>query len=472
MSSITRVRLKPPYLLLIGAETDPTFAKTAQGIVQWCPDKVAGQLRFEGSQVDLGVPDMSLAEAAEAGCGSLVLGVAPVGGAVPESWWEVIEQAARSGLDIVSGLHLRLRDRPGLAATAEAAGAQLVDVRVPPAKLPVGNGKPRTGRRILTVGPDCAIGKKYTALALDLALREAGEKSTYRATGQTGIMIAGEGIPIDSVVADFISGAAELLSPDNDPDHFDVTMPNGAQALMKTAGRCRHRGLLHQPRHQRNALSSPPSTASRACAPCWPCSRAWPPARPTAMRAWPTSRPPRCCTWARAWATAWPTCTTRARARCPIVNIVGDHATYHRAAGCATAVRYRNRGAQRLAGFRAQFEKHRRALPRCRRRHHRRSRPAGPGGHADPAGRRVLGRGRQPAPPPPPPEPTGRSQNSTVAIHCRTDSLAARSPCCWAVGPLREPALLAAARIAAHNGVGCWPKSFRPGSSAAPAAPG
>ncbi|NEZ04975.1 DUF1611 domain-containing protein [Wenzhouxiangella sp. XN201] len=228
MSSITRVRLKPPYLLLIGAETDPTFAKTAQGIVQWCPDKVAGQLRFEGSQVDLGVSDMSLTEAVEAGCGSLVLGVAPVGGAVPESWWEVIEQAARAGLDIVSGLHLRLRDRPGLAEVAEAAGAQLVDVRVPPAKLPVGNGKPRTGRRILTVGPDCAIGKKYTALALDHALREAGEKSTYRATGQTGIMIAGEGIPIDSVVADFISGAAELLSPDNDPDHFDVIEGQGS----------------------------------------------------------------------------------------------------------------------------------------------------------------------------------------------------------------------------------------------------
>jgi len=228
MDPVTRVDLRPPYLLLIGAETDATFAKTAQGIVQWCPDKVAGQLRFDGCGVDLGVPDMTVVEAAESGCRSLVIGVAPVGGVVPESWWAVIEQAARAGMDIVSGLHLRLRDRGGLAAAAQAGGARLVDVRVPPPGLPIGNGKKRAGRRILTVGPDCAIGKKYTALALNQSLCRAGVKSTYRATGQTGIMIAGQGIPIDAVVADFISGAAEALSPDNDPDHFDVIEGQGS----------------------------------------------------------------------------------------------------------------------------------------------------------------------------------------------------------------------------------------------------
>lgn len=224
----TRVQLKPPYLLLVGAEKDATFAKTAQGLVQWCPDRIAGQLRFEGCTVDLGVPDMSLDEAAQAGCGSLVLGVAPVGGVVPESWWQVIAQAARAGLDIVSGLHLRLHERPGLAEAAKAGSARLTDVRVPPTDLPVGTGKKRSGRRILTVAADCAIGKKYTALALDHALRKAGFNSTYRATGQTGIMIAGEGIPIDSVVADFISGAAEVLSPDNESDHIDVIEGQGS----------------------------------------------------------------------------------------------------------------------------------------------------------------------------------------------------------------------------------------------------
>lgn len=226
--AITRVRLEPPYLLLIGAETDATFAKTALGLVQWCPDNVAGQLRFDGCKVDLGVPDMTVAEAADAGCRSLVLGVAPIGGVVPESWWAVIEEAARSGLDVVSGLHFRLQDRPGLSEAARAGKARLVDVRVPPAGLPVGNGKKRTGRRILTVAADCAIGKKYTALALDRALKNAGLNSTYRATGQTGIMIAGQGIPIDSVVADFISGAAEVLSPDNEPDHIDVIEGQGS----------------------------------------------------------------------------------------------------------------------------------------------------------------------------------------------------------------------------------------------------
>jgi uncharacterized NAD-dependent epimerase/dehydratase family protein len=111
---------------------------------------------------------------------------------------------------------------------AKASGARLVDVRVPPKNLPVGTGKKRSGRRLLTVGTDCAIGKKYTALALDQAMREAGMDSSYRATGQTGIMIAGEGLPIDSVVADFISGAAELLSPDNDPGHWDVIEGQGS----------------------------------------------------------------------------------------------------------------------------------------------------------------------------------------------------------------------------------------------------
>jgi len=92
----------------------------------------------------------------------------------------------------------------------------------------VGTGVKRSGKRVLTVGTDCAIGKKYSALALDQAMREAGMNSTFRATGQTGIMIAGEGMPIDAVVADFISGAAECLSPDNDPEHWDVIEGQGS----------------------------------------------------------------------------------------------------------------------------------------------------------------------------------------------------------------------------------------------------
>jgi len=226
--ALTTVELKTPYLILVGEEDDPTFAKTGIGIVQWRPDLVAGQIRFGDCKVDLGVPDMSIEQAVSAGVGSLIIGVAPVGGAIPESWWEVIEQAARAGLDVVCGLHVKLSERQAVVEAAKASGARLVDVRVPPKNLPVGTGKKRSGRRLLTVGTDCAIGKKYTALALDQAMREAGMDSSYRATGQTGIMIAGEGLPIDSVVADFISGAAELLSPDNDPGHWDVIEGQGS----------------------------------------------------------------------------------------------------------------------------------------------------------------------------------------------------------------------------------------------------
>jgi uncharacterized NAD-dependent epimerase/dehydratase family protein len=228
MTQLTTVRLRPPYLILIGEEDDATFAKTGMGIVQWCPEKVAGQLRFPGCGIDLGVPDMTVDEAAAIGAGSMLIGVAPVGGAVPEPWWRIMEDAARTGLDVVCGLHVKLADHPAVVAAAEQSGARLIDVRVPPPDLPVGTGDKRSGKRVLMVGSDCAIGKKYTALALHGAMQEAGMKSTFRATGQTGIMIAGEGIPIDAVVADFISGAAEVISPDNDDDHWDVIEGQGS----------------------------------------------------------------------------------------------------------------------------------------------------------------------------------------------------------------------------------------------------
>jgi uncharacterized NAD-dependent epimerase/dehydratase family protein len=228
MTNLTKVQLSPPYLILIGNVTDPTYAKTGFGIVHWRPDLVAGQLRFAGSTVDMGVPDMTVSEAVAAGVKSLVIGVAPIGGVIPDSWWDSIVEAASAGLDIVCGLHFKLADFPEVAAAARASGARLIDVRSPPKKLPVGTGVKRTGKRVLTVGTDCAIGKKYTALALDQAMREAGMQSTFRATGQTGIMLAGEGIPIDAVVADFVSGAAELISPDNDENHWDVIEGQGS----------------------------------------------------------------------------------------------------------------------------------------------------------------------------------------------------------------------------------------------------
>jgi uncharacterized NAD-dependent epimerase/dehydratase family protein len=241
--NLTKIQLNAPYLIMTGDMGDETYAKTGIGIAYWRPELVAGQLRFPGSSVDLGVPDMNVEEAVAAGAKSLVIGVAPIGGVVPDSWWQTIEEAARAGLDIVCGLHLKLTDFPALVVAAAASGARLIDVRIPPSNIDCGDGKKRTGKRVLMVGTDCAIGKKYSALALYRDMQAGGLNSTFRATGQTGIILAGEGIPIDAVVADFIAGAAEMLSPDNLDDHWDVI--EGQGSLFHPAYSGVSLGLLH-----------------------------------------------------------------------------------------------------------------------------------------------------------------------------------------------------------------------------------
>lgn len=242
-ASLITVKLRPPYLLFVGDECDTVYAKTALGIMQWRGEFVAGQLRLNRKAVDLGVPDLSIADAASAGIGSIVIGVAPVGGNIPESWFAVLEEAVTAGLDIVSGLHFKLADNALLVNAARKSGARLIDVRCPPPRLPVGSGAKRSGKRVLMVGTDCAVGKKYTALALEQALQRSAVKATFRATGQTGIMIAGKGIPIDSVVSDFVSGAAELVSPSNDIDHWDVI--EGQGSLFHPGYAAVSLGLLH-----------------------------------------------------------------------------------------------------------------------------------------------------------------------------------------------------------------------------------
>lgn len=220
--------LKSPYLLFLGSARIPTDAKTAQGIAYWRSELCCGQLRLPGCEVSTGLPDLTLESAKARGARSFVIGVAPWGGQLDPAWLDVIRQAASLGYDIVSGMHTRLTGIPGLAELAAASGGRLIDVRVPPSDITVATGAKRPGRRLLTVGTDCAVGKKYTALALEQALRAKGYEATFRATGQTGIMIAGRGIPIDAVVADFVAGAAEALSPANEPDHWDVIEGQGS----------------------------------------------------------------------------------------------------------------------------------------------------------------------------------------------------------------------------------------------------
>jgi uncharacterized NAD-dependent epimerase/dehydratase family protein len=222
------VELTPPYLLFLGEETSPVYAKTAAGLAYWRPELCAGQIRLPGGTVDLGLPTMTVSEAAQAGAKTLIIGSAPVGGAIPDRWVDVLVAALESGLDIAAGVHRRLSAMPRLVEASEKHGRRLIDVRVPPDNLPVGTGMKRSGKRLLTVGTDCALGKKYTALAIEQDMSQRGWASDFRATGQTGIMIAGRGIPIDAVVADFVSGAAEVLSPDAAADHWDVIEGQGS----------------------------------------------------------------------------------------------------------------------------------------------------------------------------------------------------------------------------------------------------
>ena len=231
------------YLILVGDETELDNAKTGDGLAYWARDKCAGQLRFSAAAYDLGLPDLTCREAVGQGARTLIVGTAPVGGALPAHWRPAIFEALEAGLDVAAGLHSRLNADPGFVAAARAAGRRLIDVREPPTGLPIGTGAKRRGKRLLTVGTDCALGKKYTALCLARAMQARGRNVTFRATGQTGIMIAGEGISIDAVVADFVAGAAETLSPDNNPDHWDVIEGQGSLLHPSFAGVSL--GLLH-----------------------------------------------------------------------------------------------------------------------------------------------------------------------------------------------------------------------------------
>lgn len=220
--------IKTPYLLFLGDAPDQLAAKVAQGIKDWRPENAIGQLRLPGCGADLRLADMSLQEARDAGAETLVIGVANRGGVISQAWKEVLIEALGMGFDLASGLHNLLRDEPALVAAAAANGRALHDVRVPEVKYPIANGVKRTGKRCLAVGTDCSVGKMYTALAMDAEMRARGLKSTFRATGQTGILITGDGVPLDAVIADFMAGAIEWLTPDNDADHWDMIEGQGS----------------------------------------------------------------------------------------------------------------------------------------------------------------------------------------------------------------------------------------------------
>jgi uncharacterized NAD-dependent epimerase/dehydratase family protein len=235
--------LPHPYLLFLGDTMEMGYAKTAFGLRDWAADRCVGEWSCGGATVTTDLPRLTPKEARARGARALVIGVANTGGVISDSWIPSLIEALESGLDVISGMHAKLGEVLQLKSTAERCGRRLIDVRTPPRNIPVASGVKRSGKRLLTVGTDCAIGKKYTALALARAFKERGLDADFRATGQTGILIAGGGMPIDAVVADFEAGAAELLSPDASAEHWDVI--EGQGSLFHPAYAGVSLGLLH-----------------------------------------------------------------------------------------------------------------------------------------------------------------------------------------------------------------------------------
>ena len=235
--------LKKPYLLFLGDAPDQLAAKTATGIADWRPEWCVGQFRLPGCKADVGLPDIDVDEAIRRGAKTLVIGVVNSGGFLPNTWTDAICDALAKGLDLASGLHGRLQDFPEIKAAADKFGRTLHNIRHSEQNFTSGKGYKRSGRRLLTVGTDCSCGKKYTALAIEKAMRARGMKADFRATGQTGVLIAERGVAIDAVIADFISGAAEWLSPENDPDHWDLIEGQGSLLHASYAGVSL--GLMH-----------------------------------------------------------------------------------------------------------------------------------------------------------------------------------------------------------------------------------
>lgn len=235
--------LPSPYLLFLGDTTERGYAKTAFGLRDWAPERCVGEWACSGATVTTHLAKVTPREAFALGAKALVIGVANAGGVISETWIPALTEALEAGLDLISGMHAKLASIPRLKHTADRYGRRLIDVRTPPPDIPIASGRKRSGKRLLTVGTDCAIGKKYAALALTRAFAERGAPVRFRATGQTGILIAGSGLPMDSVVADFEAGAAELLTPDAPARHWDVI--EGQGSLFHPAYAAVSLGLLH-----------------------------------------------------------------------------------------------------------------------------------------------------------------------------------------------------------------------------------
>ena len=238
-------------VILTEGHSDPHTAKTACSVMRYRPDEVVAVLDSDSVGMSiaerLGVPIDApfISQLAEAdGANTLLIGIAPPGGRIPDAWRQVVLEAIDRGMEIVSGLHDFLSDDAEFVRAAEAAGVQLVDVRK--------NDETSIARRIgiradclrvHTVGHDCSVGKMVTSIEITEGLKARGVDAKFVATGQTGIMVSGEGCPVDRVVADFVSGAAERLLLEN--QQHDVLVFEGQGSLVHPSYSAVTLGILH-----------------------------------------------------------------------------------------------------------------------------------------------------------------------------------------------------------------------------------
>ncbi len=238
------------YLILAeGRSGDPHYGKTARGVIRYAPDPavVVVDSTRPGETLD-GVPVVaSVADALPYEPTTALVGVATQGGRFPPAWRELLKACIEAGLDVENGLHEFLGDDPELAELASRRGVELRDLRRPPTGLdvPTGENLRIPAQIALTVGSDCAIGKKTVALELDLEARRRGLRSVFVPTGQTGIAIAGWGIAVDAVVADFLAGAAERLVVEGHRRGGELLFVEGQGSLAHPAYSGVTLGLIH-----------------------------------------------------------------------------------------------------------------------------------------------------------------------------------------------------------------------------------
>jgi uncharacterized NAD-dependent epimerase/dehydratase family protein len=245
----------PTFLAIAEGQFDPITAKTAASAIRYFPERVVAVLdstsRAHTAQEALGfggaIPVVrTLEEGLALGPAAILIGIAPRGGRLPPEWRGWLETAIDRGLEIWSGLHTFLSDDPDLAARARARGVRLFDLRKPPDVLPVSNGRARQvdALVVLSVGTDCNTGKMTAQLELVETLEARGLRTRFVPTGQTGILIAGWGIAVDAVVADYIGGAAEQLVLEAARD-ADVVLVEGQGSLFHPGYSGVTLGLLH-----------------------------------------------------------------------------------------------------------------------------------------------------------------------------------------------------------------------------------